>query len=120
MAIATGTSIPGYARPAQVRPGFQQPFTPPAPPASGILVGDEPVLLGSSAPAGDTFIPSGTCYITNGSTAIYLGGGANLTTSNGLLLAANASTAVPVFPGDTLYAVTASGTSTVHVTQTGS
>lgn len=119
MTIAVGTSIPGYAQPAQIRPGFQQPFTPPVPPASGIVVGTTPVLLGSSAPAADSLIPSGTCYITNGSTAVYLGGSTHLTTSNGLLLAANASTAVPVFPADTIYAVTASGTSTVHVTQTG-
>ena len=113
-----GTAFPGTALVGQASPGYLGP--PPGTPGQGIIVGTTPVLLASSPAAGD-MQPSGTCYITNGQAAIYLGGSAHLTTGNGLLIAATANApAVPLFPGDSIWACTASGTSTVYVFQTGS
>ena len=125
MAIVTGipgTAFPGSSLIGQATPGYLGSVgSPPGPSTGGIVVGTTPVLLASSAAAADTLIPSGTCYITNGTTPIYLGGSANVTTANGFPVGASA-TAPPVhlYPGDTIFAVTASGTSTVYVTQTGS
>lgn len=114
-----GTAFAGTARPGQAVPGFTGP--PAGTPGKGVTVGTTPVLLASSAIAGDTLLPSGECYITNGAATIYLGGSANVTTGNGfpVLPTANAPV-IHLFPGDRLWACTASGTSTVYVTQTGS
>jgi hypothetical protein len=113
-----GTAFPGTALTGQAVPGYPGP--PPGVPGKGIIVGTTPVLLASSAAASD-MLPSGTCYITNGAAAIYLGGGSNVNPGNGLqvLPTANAP-AVPLFPSDQVWACTASGTSTVYAYQTGS
>jgi hypothetical protein len=125
MAIVTGIpgpAFPGSALIGQATPGDIGPVTvPPAPNLTGgIVVGTTPVLLASSAAAADMY-PSGECYITNGVTPVYLGGSANVTTSNGFPFAASASAPpIHLYPGDTIFAVTATGTSIVYVTQTGS
>ena len=117
-AVATGISTPGYAIPAQTRPGYLAP--PAGTPGKGIIVSTTPVLLASSTAAAD-MLPSGTCYITNGAAAIYLGGSANVNTSNGLQILPTANApGIPMFPSDQVWACTASGTSTVYVYQTGS
>lgn len=113
-----GTAFPGTARIGQAVPGYLGP--PPGVPGKGIIVGTTPVLLASSAAAAD-MLPSGTCYITNGAAAIYLGGSANVNTSNGLQILPTANApAIPMFPSDQVWACTASGTSTVYPYQTGS
>ena len=113
-----GTAFPGSALIGQAQPGYVGP--PAGTPGHGIIVGTTPVLLASSAPAAD-MQPSGTCYITNGAAAIYLGGSANLTTGNGLQILATANTpGIALYPGDAIWGCTASGTSTVYVYQTGS
>ena len=112
-----GTAFPGTALIGQAVPGYLG--SGPGNPGSGIIVGTTPVLLASSAAAAD-MQPSGTCYITNGAAAIYLGGSAHLTTGNGLQVLATANTSVPLFPSDQVWACTASGTSTVYIYQTGS
>ena len=113
-----GTAFPGTALIGQATPGYLGP--PAGTPGHGVIVGTTPVLLASSAPAAD-MQPSGTCYITNGAAAIYLGGSAHLTTGNGLQILATANAVpVPLFPGDQVWACTASGTSTVYIYQTGS
>lgn len=126
MAIVTGipgTAFPGSSLIGQATPGYLGPSTSPPPPVltGGIVVGTTPVLLASSGAAADMLLPSGTCYLTNGATAIYLGGSANVNTSNGLQILPTANVPpLPLFGGDTIWAVTASGTSTVYVFQTGS
>ena len=113
-----GTAFPGTALIGQAVPGYLG--SGPGVPGKGIIVGTTPVLLASSGAAAD-IQPSGTCYITNGATAIYLGGSANVNTGNGLQILPTANAVpVPLFGGDTIWAVTASGTSTVYVYQTGS
>jgi hypothetical protein len=124
MAIVTGipgTAFPGSSLIGQATPGYLGPSTsPPGPSTGGIVVGTTPVLLASSAAAADMY-PSGECYITNGVTPIYLGGSANVNTSNGFPVGASASAPpIHLYPSDQVWAVTASGTSTVYVTQTGS
>lgn len=115
---ATGISTPGYAITAQFRPGYLAP--PAGVPGQGIIVGATPVLLAASA-AATGMQPSGTCYITNGAAAIYLGGSATVNTGNGLQILPTANAPpVPLFPSDQVWACTASGTSTVYVYQTGS
>ena len=115
-----GTAFPGTALIGQATPGYLGPSTsPPGPATGGIVVGTTPVLLASSAPAAD-MQSSGTCYITNGASAIYLGGSANVNTGNGLQILPTANAVpVPLFPGDQVWACAASGTSTVYVYQTG-
>lgn len=118
-----GTAFPGSSLIGQATPGYLGPSTSPPPPVltGGIVVGTTPVLLASSQQAADTLTPSGECYITNGTAPIYLGGSANVNTSNGFLIAASANAPViHLYPGDSIFGVTASGTSTVYVTQTGS
>jgi hypothetical protein len=113
-----GTAFPGTALIGQAVPGFVGP--PAGTPGQGIIVGTTPVLLASSAVAADPY-PSGECYITNGDTTIYLGGSAHLTVGNGFPVDATANApVVHLFSGDAIWARTASGTSTVYVTQTGS
>jgi hypothetical protein len=63
--------------------------------------------------------PGGWWYLTNGSGgAIYLGG-PNVSSTNGAQVAASTTLSGYLFAGDALYAVTATGTSTVGVLQTG-
>ena len=114
-----GTAFPGTALIGQAQPGYVGP--PAGTPGHGIIVGTTPVLLASSAVAADMFLPSGECYISNGASVIYLGGSSRVTPADGypVLDTANAPP-VHLYPGDQLWACTASGTSTVYVTQTGS
>ena len=82
-------------------------------------VGTAPTLL-ASCPSTVTPGPLGWFYFTNGTAAtVYLGGGTGVTSSNGASLAASTTLTGYLFAGDNLYAVTASGTSTVGVLQTG-
>jgi hypothetical protein len=113
-----GTAFPGTALIGQASPGYLGPA--PGTSDPGIIVGTTPVLLASSAAAAD-MLPSGTCYITNGAAAIYLGGSANVNTSNGLQILPTANApGIALYPGDQIWACTASGTSTVYPYQTGS
>jgi hypothetical protein len=77
-----------------------------------------PVLLGSGAGNGITI----TVYNATGPT-VYLGGGTAVATSGtasgGLQLAGTQYLSMEVQRGDTLYAVAASGTATVHVLRGG-
>ena len=115
-----GTAFPGTALIGQASPGYLGPGAPPPALTGGIIVGTTPVLLASSAAAAD-MLPSGTCYITNGAAAIYLGGSVNVNTSNGLQILPTANApGVALYPGDSIWACTASGTSTVYAYQTGS
>ena len=113
-----GTAFPGTALIGQAVPGYLGSGS--GTPGKGIIVGTTPVLLASSGAASDP-LPSGTCYISNGAAAIYLGGSKNVNSSNGLQVLPTANAVpVPLYPGDQIFAVTASGTSTVYVYQTGS
>jgi hypothetical protein len=110
--------------PTQVSNHYTAGITPaPPPPAGGITVGTTPVQL-AGAGAHPAARWSGSLRITNGTTAIYLGG-PNVTPSNGFQVAANAtwppagSLPAPLFPGDQVWACTASSTSTVQAFQTG-
>lgn len=64
--------------------------------------------------------PTGWFYLSNasGGTTVYLGG-AGVTPSNGALVATSGTFTGYLFPGDQVYAVTSSSTSTVTVLQTG-
>ena len=113
-----GTAFPGTALIGQATPGYLGSGS--GTPGKGIIVGTIPVLLASSGAASD-MQPSGTCYITNGAAAIYLGGSAHVNSSNGLQVLPTANAVpVPLVPADQVWACTASGTSTVYVYQTGS
>jgi len=82
-------------------------------------VGTTPVLIASAGPAA-TVGPTGWFYIVNSpTTAVYLGGGTSVTSTTGASLATSGTVSGFLFPGDTLYAVTASSTSTVSVLQMG-
>jgi hypothetical protein len=75
------------------------------------------VLL-AQAPVSSASGPVASVLISNGSgAAIYLGG-AGVTSSNGSVLAASTAVTLWLFPGDAVYAITASSTSTVGVLQT--
>jgi hypothetical protein len=81
-------------------------------------VGTVPALL-ASAPAIAYPGPAGWFYITVGTaTSVYLGGSV-VTTSNGAQAGAGSTLTGYLFSGDQVYAVTAAGTVTVGVLQTG-
>lgn len=83
-----------------------------------IAVSTVPVLLGSGGSNGITI----TVYNASGP-AVFLGGGtavaASGTASGGLQLSGTAYQSLSIERGDTLYAVAASGTATVHVLRGG-
>lgn len=77
-----------------------------------------PVLL-ASAPQSAAPGPAASVYLSNGSGAAVFLGGAAVTSATGASLAANAAITLTLFPGDSLYAITAAATSsTVGVIQT--
>jgi len=74
----------------------------------------------ASAPAGPTAGPAGALLAANttgSAVTVYLGG-PNVSSSNGFPLAQNASISTYLFGGDTVYAITASGSATLAVLQT--
>lgn len=73
----------------------------------------------AAAPNTVTAGPAGWFSIVNGGTIIYYGGGTAVTQNSGVPLAANATLTGFLFPGDQIYAVTISGSSTVSVFQAG-
>jgi hypothetical protein len=81
-------------------------------------IGTAASLLAASSP-GVIAAPSGWFYITNGSGATIYLGAAGVTSSNGASVATSATLTGYLFPGDKLYACTASSTSAVGVLQSG-
>lgn len=74
---------------------------------------------GSGVPQATIPGPVGWFYLANSSSgAIYIGG-ANVSSSNGALVAASGTFSGFLFSGDTIYAIASSTTSTVSVLQTG-
>jgi hypothetical protein len=74
--------------------------------------------LVASAPASLFPGPAGWFYAVAGTAAVYLGA-PGLTSSNGAPVSAGGTVSGYLFPGDQVYALTASGTSTLAVLQTG-
>jgi hypothetical protein len=108
-----GTFVPGTAIPGQARPGFLG-----AVPLTGgvITVTTTPQLIAAAFGAAPAWQQAGALSITAIAGTIYLGGGGvSGTTGAGV----TAPLRVPLFPGDQVYAVTASGTATITVLQTG-
>lgn len=81
-------------------------------------VGTAPTLV-LSAPQASQVGPSGWFYVVAGTAATVYLGSPVVTSSNGAAIAAGGTVTGFLFPGDTLYALTASGTSTLAVLQTG-
>jgi hypothetical protein len=77
-----------------------------------------PVLL-AAAPPGLTPGQIGWAYLSNGSGAAVLLGGPGVTSANGATLAATTAIGVPLFSGDRVFGITATGSTTVGVLQTG-
>jgi hypothetical protein len=73
----------------------------------------------AQTPAGSATGPAGVVLVANttGSAVTAYLGGDNVSSSNGYPLAQNASTTVYLWPGDALYAATASSTATLSVLQ---
>lgn len=82
-----------------------------------VTVGSSTAVLLAQAPAGGSG-PVASVFISNGSGAAIFLGGAHVTSSNGASLAASTAITLWLFPGDALYAITASSTSSVGVIQT--
>ena len=82
-----------------------------------VTVGTAPTLL-MQAPPGTSAGPSAWFYVQNGSAAIYLGGAA-VTSSNSPSIDSAATLTGSLFPGDLVYACSASGTSVTTVLMTG-
>jgi hypothetical protein len=76
-----------------------------------------PVLL-ASAPPSSFQGPVGSAVITNGAGGAVQLSGPGVTSSTGYPLAASTTITVTLYPGDAIYAVAASTTSTVSVLQT--
>ncbi len=76
---------------------------------------------GSTVPNATLPGPLGQAYIANGSGGTIYLGGSNVSTSNGIALAASTTLPSPLFlfSGDAIYAIASSTTSTVSVLQTG-
>jgi len=81
-------------------------------------IGTAPSLV-ASARAGSVPGPVGWFYAVAGTAASVYLGGSPLTSSNGAALAAGGTMSGFLFQGDQIYALTASGTSTLAVLQTG-
>ena len=87
--------------------------------SSQVTVGTAPTLLASCPPA-LTPGPLGWVSLSNGGTVpVYVGGGTNVSTSNGYAIAASGALQGYVFAGDNLYALTSTSTAAVSVLQTG-
>ena len=82
-----------------------------------VPVGTTASLLAQASPVLNA--PAGWFSVTSGTIAMYLGG-PKVTSTNGAQVAANASLTGWLFGGDQLYAITASGSATAAVLQTGS
>jgi hypothetical protein len=75
----------------------------------------------AQAPAGTAMGgPAGAVLVANttGSAVTAYLGGDNVSSSNGYALAQNATVSITLYPGDVLYAITASSTATLSVLQT--
>ena len=81
-------------------------------------IGTAPTLV-ASAPAVSEVGAVGWFYAVAGTAASVLLGASNVTSSNGAALAAGGTMTGFLFAGDTVYALTASGTSTLSVLQMG-
>jgi hypothetical protein len=75
--------------------------------------------LVAAAPVASGPGPAGWFYAVAGTAASVLLGGPGVTSSNGVALAAGGTMSAFLFQGDQVYALTASGTSTLSVLQTG-
>lgn len=76
-----------------------------------------PTLL-ASVPQTAAPGPAASVFISNGSGAVVYLGGSNVSSTNGAAMAVSTQITLTLFPGDALYAITASGSSTVSVVQT--
>ena len=81
-------------------------------------IGTAPTLV-ASAPAVSVAGPVGWFCAVAGTAASVLLGGPAVTASNGAALAAGGTMSAFLFQGDQVYALTASGTSTLSVLQVG-
>jgi hypothetical protein len=81
-------------------------------------IGTAPSLV-ASAPAGSVPGPTGWFWAVAGTAASVLLGGPGVTSSTGAALASGGTMSAFLFGGDQVYALTASGTSTLSVLQTG-
>lgn len=81
---------------------------------SAVLIASMPPATGSPG-----YQQTGSLVINNTGGVVYLGG-SNVSSSNGLAVASSATTyfTIPLFPGDSVYAIAASTTSVVSVLQT--
>lgn len=86
--------------------------------SNGIVVGTTPVLLGSCPAIAGPFA-QGQLVLISGGAPIFLGGGSAVTATSGAQVAANTTFRAPLYPGDQIWACTATGTSAVTVLQTG-
>jgi hypothetical protein len=77
------------------------------------------VLIGS-APASSQVGPVGALLVLADATVDAYVGGANVSSTNGMKVTHAVTAPVPItlYPGDTVYAITASGTATLGVLQT--
>jgi hypothetical protein len=82
---------------------------------SAVAVASAP---GAGIPQATITGPVGWFYLANGANPVHLGG-SNVSTSNGAAVAANGTFSGFLFPGDTIFAIADSTTSTVSVLQTG-
>lgn len=80
-------------------------------------VGTAPALI-VTAPPGLQAGPSGAFYLANGNIAVFLGA-SGVSSANGAQVASAGTFTSQLFPGDQIYACTASGTSTLGVLVTG-
>lgn len=87
--------------------------------ASILIAGSGGVSLASGAAGFVQPDASGYFQIANGTGATIYLGGPNVTSSNGYSIAANGTLNGWVWPSDTIYCVTSSGTSAVNVLVTG-
>lgn len=81
-------------------------------------IGTAAALVASAPPSGFP-APSGWFSAVAGTAAAVYLGGSTVTSANGYVLAAGGTLSGWLFPGDALYALTASGTSTLAVLQLG-
>lgn len=83
-----------------------------------VAVGTVPVMLAAASTKGTYAGPVAAFTLTNGSTAVYLGGTA-VSASAGAQVASAATFTSWLFGGDVVYGATASGSSTVQVFRAG-
>jgi acyl dehydratase len=80
---------------------------------SQVSVGTTATLVLTGAQESSGLTSDAAIVNTSATTAVYLGYSNAVTTANGFYLGAGQTFAGPLYPGDTLYAVAASGTVTV-------